>query len=160
MSEYVKTEICGSIIAARRNHCHVPADVWELDAATVCGVCQAKNALLVTALLQSVDIESQEVVVRASVVKIDAQLCTKCSRSHVGAERWNVGLTICSYCQCEVDRAADRAAKRAMIRTCRFCGRTNLTAQGFRDKHQACTQVACLVSLWDELKKKKSEAAS
>jgi len=109
MSDYQKTEICEPIIAANRNHCYVPAEVWDVDAATVCGVCQAKNAGLISALMQKIPVATPQavpVIVRTPVISIKAlegkypkPLCQICGGVRLRSSDWDNGKRECSECK-------------------------------------------------------------
>jgi len=163
MSEYRKTEVCEPIIAAHRHHCYVPAEVWEVDAATVCGVCQAKNATLITALIQKMPVEIQQPVavsIRAPVVSITAlafskPLCQGCGNVKIWESRWNDGERECSGCK---DKRGVYSSKASRQLVCRFCCRT-VSAHAYRIKDQMCTSPECWEQFNAEWNQSKSAAS-
>lgn len=102
---YSKTEVCEPIIAAHRHHCFVAPEVWEVDASIVCGVCQAKNATLISALIQKIPSEIATPVpvniVKAPVISITPRprMCYKCGSAQINRRRWDKGIVECFNCQ-------------------------------------------------------------
>ena len=158
MSDYQKTEICEPIIAANRNHCYVPAEVWDVDAATVCGVCQAKNAGLISALMQKIPVATPQPVavsIKAPVVSIKAAgmppapFCQTCGIVKIWERRWNDGERECSAC---------KPLNKSNKLICRFCCR-EVSVHAFRIKDQMCTRAECWEMFNAEWKQRKSAAS-
>jgi len=156
--DYRKTEVCDPIIAANRHHCYVPAEVWEVDAQTVCGVCQAKNATLISALIQKMPVETHQPVamsIKAPVISIKAlgmppkPYCQICGIVKLWPSRWDDGERECSAC---------RALKKSSDLICRFCHRVTAPTQ-FRIKDQMCLRPECWEQFNAEWKQRKSEAS-
>jgi len=157
--DYRKTEICDPIIAAHRHHCYVPPEVWEIDAATVCGVCQAKNASLISALVQKIPVEAPQpiaVSVKPPVISIKAlddkypkPLCQTCGNVRLRVSHWDDGQRECS--ECKNHKHSDK-------RICRFCLR-EVSATGYRIKDQMCTRNECWEKFNAEWNEEKAAAS-
>ena len=145
-----------------KHHCHVPASVWEIPAATVCQVCRLKNhKLFAAAVLQSQEplpepvapinvIQFQKPALAVAETVKTRQLCQWCGRGRIYVKFWNAGRRICCECSEKEKARLSKLETAQRIRSCRICGRTNLPSRFWRKTQGICRSVDCWETFMQE----------